>query len=303
MAKKPICFLISLSLLLLTGCGGQSMLDRLSPATVTLTVLPTSTPLPTAEPTAESLSLPDLQGQEITIAVENAYLPFNYVLLETGEAAGWDYDTINEICRRLNCTPNFTEVVWDETIKGVAAGSYDMAADGITITQDRQKIVDFSRGYIDIEQRIMVRIDEERFDNLLEFLDLRGVKVGAQLDTTNFTAARGLVGEYRAIGYETFPQAVDALISGEIDAVLVDETAGNGYVGFKADLVKLTAEPLTTSQLGFIFPKRSPLVEPINWALASMEADGTLEALNAKYFSADFTVTYDDIGAGAYDED
>ena len=57
----------------------------------------------------ETSDLPDLEGREITIAVENAYLPFNYIDPETGEPAGWDYDVWNEICRLINCTPVYVE--------------------------------------------------------------------------------------------------------------------------------------------------------------------------------------------------
>ena len=60
---------------------------------------------PEEEAEAEGAALPDLDGREITITVENAYLPFNYIDPETGEPAGWDYDVWNEICALLNCTP------------------------------------------------------------------------------------------------------------------------------------------------------------------------------------------------------
>ena len=97
-----------------------------------------------AEP--EAAALPDLEGREVTVAIENAYLPFNYISLATGEAAGWDYEALDAICGVLNCTPVFVEAAWDGMIQAVADGQYDMAADGITITEDRAEIVDFSNG-------------------------------------------------------------------------------------------------------------------------------------------------------------
>ncbi|MDJ0755864.1 MAG: transporter substrate-binding domain-containing protein [Ardenticatenaceae bacterium] len=251
----------------------------------------------------QAAGLPDLEGREITIAVENAYLPFNYISLETGEAAGWDYDAIDAMCELLNCTPVYVEAAWDGMIQAVSDGQFDMAADGITITEDRAEIVDFSNGYINIEQRMLVRVDEDRFVEPDELAADSSLLVGSQPGTTNYETAVELVGEDRIRAYETFGFAVQALIAGDVDAVLMDETAGQGYVGVNADAVTLTGGSLSSDELGFIFPKGSDLVEPVNLALAEMEANGTLEELAMKYFTDAFTITYDDIGDGAYAED
>lgn len=75
----------------------------------------------------------------------------------------------------------------------------------------------------------------------------------------------------------------------------MDETAGQGYIGVNADQLKLVGESLSSDELGFIFPKGSDLVEPFNAAIAEMQANGTLDALAEKYFTDQFTLTYDDI--------
>jgi polar amino acid transport system substrate-binding protein len=239
--------------------------------------------------------LPDLGGREITIAVENAYLPFNYIDAETGEPAGWDYEAIDEICRRINCTPVYETFAWEGMIQAVADGQFDVAADGITITEDRAQVVDFSIGYINLEQRLMVRLGEDRFSDIDEFVADTSLKIGSQTGTTNFETAVELVGQDRVVAFEQFGFAVQALISGDVDAVIIDETAGQGYVGENADQVELIGESLSSDQLGFIFPKGSDLVEPFNAAIRSMIEDGTMEELAVKYFSDAFTITYDDI--------
>ncbi len=178
----------------------------------------------TTEPSAESgeapveagdmSGLPDLGGREITVAVENAYLPFNYIDPNTGEAAGWDYDAINAICELLNCTPVFVEASWEGMIQAVADGQFDMAADGITITDDRAEIVDFSDGYINIDQRLLVRIDEDRFDSVQGFVDDSSLIIGTQVGTTNFETASQLLPADRIQAFEQFPFAVQSLIAG-----------------------------------------------------------------------------------------
>lgn len=123
---------------------------------------------PTSAP-AQTSGLPDLGGREIVVAVENAYIPFNFIPVGSNQPEGWDYDTINEICRRLNCKPVYRQIAWDNMIAAVAAGQFDMAADGITITDERAKVVDFSEGYIAVDQRILVRKDDTRFKSVEDF--------------------------------------------------------------------------------------------------------------------------------------
>jgi polar amino acid transport system substrate-binding protein len=254
-----------------------------------------------AEPTAEGAeggetsALPDLGGREITVAVENAYLPFNYIDPATGEPAGWDYDAIRAMCELLNCTPVFVEAAWEGMIQAVADGQYDMAADGITITEERRQIVDFSDGYINIEQRLLARVDETRFDSVQSFIDNAELTIGTQTGTTNFETASELLPADRIQAFEQFPFAVQALIAGDIDAVIIDETAGQGYVGVNADQLQLVGESMSSDQLGFIFPKGSELVAAFNAALAELRANGTMDQLAEQYFSDAFTITYEDL--------
>ena len=232
--------------------------------------------------------LPDLGGRVITVAVENAYPPFNYLDAE-GNPIGWDYDVINEMCVRLNCVPEFVETSWDGMILAVSNGEYDMAADGITITAERAEIVAFSDGYIALEQVLLVRLDEERFSSIDEFV-AGDFTLGTQPGTTNFIVAEELLGEgsERIVTFETFPVAVQAVIAGDVDAAILDDVAGMGYTGTNADRVKLIDEALTVGEeLGFIFPLGSDLVEPINLGLQSLRDDGTLDAINLVWFAAE----------------
>ena len=122
---------------------------------------------------------PDLGGRTVTVAVENAYPPFNY-LDEEGNTIGWDYDVLNRICEVVNCVPEFVQTSWDGMILAVSNGEFDMAADGITITAERSQIVDYSFGYISLVQRMLVRIDEDRFTTGDEFAAMEDLDIGVQ---------------------------------------------------------------------------------------------------------------------------
>ena len=239
--------------------------------------------------------LPDLGGEEVTVAVENAYLPFNYIDPGSGEPAGWDYDAWDAICEQLNCVPKYEEAAWEGMIQAVADGQFDAAADGITINDERAQIVDFSDGYITVDQRLLVRADEDRFESAEDITADTSLKIGTQTGTTNFETGSELWGENRIQAFEQFPFAVEALLNGDVDVVIMDETAGQGYVGANADELKLVGEPLVSDELGFIFPKGSELVEPVNAALAALEEDGTLAELADKYFTEQFQITYEDL--------
>jgi len=244
---------------------------------------------------ADTGALPDLAGREVTVAVENAYLPFNYIDPKSGEGAGWDYDAWNAICENLNCVPKFKEAAWEGMIQAVADGQFDAAADGITITDERKQQVDFSDGYIQIEQRLLVRKGEDRFSSVDEIKADPSLKIGTQTGTTNFDKAVELFGEGRITAFEQFPFAVEALINKDVDVVIMDETAGLGYVGANGDKLDLVGDSLSSDALGFIFPKGSDLVDPVNQALAAMRADGTLDTLAENYFTDKFTVTEEDL--------
>ena len=228
-------------------------------------------------------ALPDLGGRVVTVAVENAYIPFNFIDDDTGEPDGWDYDALAEICARLNCVPEYIEQSWEGMIVAVSNGEYDLAAGGITVTDERKEIVAFSDGYVDVAQRMMVQLDEDRFASVADFV-AGEYRIGVQVATTNYKAAEDLVGEGdRLRGYDTFGFAVQALIAGDVDAVVMDDVAGQGYVGVNAEALRLLPEALTSEELAFIYPLDSDLIEPFNAALSSMKADGALEAINRKW--------------------
>lgn len=298
---KRIAWIVLLSLLLgvLAACGaGQTGSDttgtQSAPASAAASTAASTaasaaaSAAPSAAASSASGTLPDLGGREVRVAVENAYPPFNYINPQTNQGEGWDYDAWNEICRLLNCKPVYEEASWEGMIQAVGNGQYDAAADGITITPDRQQVVDFSDGYIQVSQRLLVRQGEDRFSGMDEFVANEELRLGTQTGTTNYETAKGLLPEARLQAFEQFPFAVQALLNGDVDAVIMDETAGQGYVGTSAEQLQLIGEPIKSDQLGFIFPKGSDLVEPVNQALAAMRESGKLDELAQKYFSADF---------------
>ena len=258
-------------------------------------------PCDEVEITTGENGLPDLDGCEFTFAVENAYLPFNYIDPADGEGKGWDYDVFNYLAEEMNFTPVFVAAAWDGMIQAVADGQYMIAGDGISITDERDKIVDFSDSYIVLQQRMLVAADNDSISSP-EDIQNGDFKVATQKGTTNYDLAVSLFGADKVDAYDQFDFAIAAVISGDADASIVDEVAGLGYMGANKDKVKLVGEGLQTDPLGFAFPDGSPLVAVVNEGLAHMKDNGKLQEINDKFFSPGFTVSYDDIAEVTYDE-
>jgi len=263
MNKSRFWFVLALLAVLalaLAACGGKAE----APAT--------EAPQPEGGAAA---GLPDLGGRTVTVAVENAYPPFNFIDEDTGEAKGWDYDAVREICKRINCVPEFKEAAWDGIFEAMAAGEYDVLADGVTYTEERDQVVDFSIPYVTIGQVLLVRADCGKADE--------AKLVGTQIGTTNEIVAKEHFPEERVKSFETFDAAVLALMSGDIDGVVIDNVSALGFMDANPGKLKVLGQLTSDEQLAFVFPPGSDLIEPWNAALESMKKDGTLDELNKKW--------------------
>ena len=238
---------------------------------------------------AGAAELPDLGGRTVKAVTENAYTPLNFADPASGEGIGWEYDAFNEIAKRLNLKVEWHLSSWDTMIQAVREGQFDVGMDGITITEEREEQIDFSDPYMTSEQFMLVRADEERFSDEKAFAADPDLLIGAQAGTTNFYTAvyevlDGDEANPRIKLFETFGASVQALKTGDVDLVLMDRTSADGYMGASPNSFKLVGGALGSEDFGFIFTPDSDLVLPVNAAIAAMRADGTLDALNRKWF-------------------
>ena len=314
MKRRMLSFFILLSLVL-AACGPTATPTvappTAAPATQAPTMVPTTQPTeiptkaptaaPTQEPTAEpttappatsaphTLRLPDLKGQTVVAVTGNDYTPLNFVDPLSGKSVGWEYDAVNEICRRLNCQVDWQVSSWDTMIAAVHEGQFDVGMDGITINDERKQQVDFSDPYMVSQQFMLVRADENRFSTPEEFAADPNLLIGSQTGTTNFYVAvydvlDGDEANPRIKLYENFGAAVQALIVGDVDMVLMDAASSRGYIGANPDKLKIIGDPLGTEEFGFIFTPGSDLVAPFNAAIQTMKDDSFLDHLNTRWF-------------------
>jgi len=256
-----------------------------------------ASPPPAAEPATTSphyfvvaqQALPDLGGRVINAVTENAYTPLNFVDPQSGQAVGWEYDAVNEICRRLNCQVDWNVAAWDTMISAVREGQFDVGMDGITITDERKQQVDFSDPYLRSEQFMLVRAGEDRFADAAEFAADPKLLIGSQAGTTNFYTAvyevlDGDESNPRIKLFDTFGAAVQALLNGDVDMVLMDKASSTGYISANPDKLVVIGDPLASEDFGFIFSPGSDLTAAFNAAIDSMVEDGFFDHLNRKWF-------------------
>ena len=253
------------------------------------TVLAGLTALVLSPLAALAADLPDLKGKSVVVVTENAYPPLQFVDPKSGKAIGWEYDAMNEIAKRLNFKVEYQNTSWDAMIQAVSDNQYNIGMTGITIKDDRKAKVDFSDPYMRSQQFMLVRGDENRFTDAKTFGAFNEGLVGAQPGTSPFYTAvyeilDGNEQNPRIKLFETFGATVQALKAGDVDVVLTDSVAAKGYVHASNGGLKVVGGPLGTEDFGFIFPKGSDLVAPVNAAIASLKADGTFDALNKKWF-------------------
>ena len=233
--------------------------------------------------------LPDLDGRTVVAVTGNDYTPLNFVDPASGKAVGWEYEAVNEICRRLNCAVDWQVTSWDTMIAAVQEGQFDVGMDGITITDERKQQVDFSDPYMTSQQFMLVRADEDRFATAEEFAANPDLLIGSQSGTTNFYTAvydvlDGDEANPRIKLFENFGAAVQALLTGDVDMVLMDAASSRGYIGANPDKLKIIGDPLGTEDFGFIFTPKSDLVAPFNQAIQTMKDDGFIDQLNNRWF-------------------
>ncbi len=238
-------------------------------------------PAPAASPAA---ALPDLGGRTIKVATDATYPPFEF-LDKDKNIMGYDIDLINAVCAQVNCKAEVKSTAWEGIFPALQKGDYDAVISGVTITEERDKTMDFTTPYIEVGQVVLVRADETRINGVE---DLADKVVAVQKGTTNDEAAtkmkeEGKIKEVKR--FPTFDLAVVSLLQKDVDAVIIDNTGASGYMGTNPDKLKVAGDKFTSEGLGIVVREGDKtLQDAFNAALAALEADGTLDKLYQKWF-------------------
>ena len=228
----------------------------------------------------------DLEGRTVVVGSDTTYPPFETVD-DSGNIVGFDVDVANAICERINCTTDFQTYAWDGLVAAIGSGNFqdfDMIASGVTITPERQQTAAFSEPYIQVQQSIATTVANEDLTQEDFTADDSELLLGSQLGTTNYNLALELVGNERVVSYDDFNSAVQALLQGDVDGVILDDVTASAFVDQYAGELVVNIRGLSDGEpLGFVFAQGNELIDAFDAGLAMIQEDGTLDELRAKY--------------------
>ena len=218
---------------------------------------------------------------KITVGVDTAFVPFEFK--QGDKYVGFDIDLWDAIAKKMNISYELRPMDFGGLIPGLQSRNLDVAMAGITITDARKQVVDFSDGYYNADLLMAVKTGN---NSITRFSDLAGKKVGLKQGTA---AATFMKSKYKA-NYIEFPNIDNAYLdlqAGNLDAVVHDspnvlyyvKTAGGGKVKSTGE-----SDSILPQQYGFAMQKNSSLTPKINAALEALRAHGTYSKIYVKWF-------------------
>ena len=224
---------------------------------------------------------------EIVIATEGTWAPWTYTD-ENGNLVGFDVEIATAIAEKLGVKATFVTVEWDGILAGIDSGRYDIAANGIDVTEQRSEKYNFSTPYAFNRTALVVRGDNE---DIKSFEDLKGKKTTNSIASTYMILAEEFGAE--VVGVDTLDQTIMQVLTGRADATLNSEVSIADYMQKRPDAnIKIVA--LTEEANLVAIPTRktddsASLLEAINQAIAELREEGKLSEISMKYFGRDIT--------------
>lgn len=278
MKKKLIALFmtVAVSATVFAGCGTENKADE-NTTEVTTNV---------NEEDGDLLSQIQDKG-EIVIATEGTWSPWTYHD-ENDELVGFDVEVAKAIAEKLGVKATFVEGEFDGLLAGIEAGRYDIMANGIEVTDERNEKYDFSDPYAYIRTAIIVKDDN---DSIKSFEDLDGKQTANTLTSTYAALAESYGAT--ATGVDDLNQTIELLLAGRVDATLNAEVTYYDYMNAHPDAA-LKIAALTDDASLVAIPMRkgdetASLREAINKAIAELREEGVLADLSNKYFGNDIT--------------
>ena len=243
-----------------------------------------------------SMSLEELKA-ELTTVTEgkltmstNATFPPYEMLADDGSFEGIDVEVAGAIAEKLGLELQIDDMGFDAALLAVQGDSpkADIVMAGVTVTEDRQLVMNFSDSYATGIQVVIVKEGSD----IKSIDDLEGKKIGTQMGTTGYiycsdTPEKGGYGEENVIAYDSGITAVQALVNGQVDCVVIDNEPAQAYVKANAGLSILDTEFTNEDYAIGMNKGNACLLAAVNAAMAELKADGTFQKIVEKYIPAE----------------
>ena len=205
--------------------------------------------------------------------------PFEYQDEKTGEYLGFDVDLIKAVGEKMGMEVEIVNTAWDGLIPGLLTGNFDCIISAMTITEERQKAVDFSDEYFDASQVIVTKIDN---DDILGVDDLEGKEISVQIGTTGDFEASEIEGAV-VKRFNLAPDAIQEVRNGSVPACIIDLAVAEEMVKAYNDIK--FGEPITVETYGIAIRKgNTELLGKVNKALEELKESGEYDEIHGEWF-------------------
>lgn len=223
----------------------------------------------------------------LTMSTNAAFPPYE-MTTDSGDFEGIDVEIAGAIADKLGLELQVDDMDFDAALLAVQQGKSDMVMAGVTVTDERKAVMNFTDSYANGIQSVIVPEDSD----IASIDDMQGKLIGTQAGTTGYiycsdTPENGGFGEDNVIAYDNGITAVQALMNGQVDCVVIDNAPAQEFVKANPGLKILDTEYANEDYAIGVNKDNTALLDAINGALAELKADGTVDSIVAKYINTD----------------
>ena len=230
----------------------------------------------------ETAELSTVEPGKLIMSTNAAFPPYE-MTTDSGEFEGIDIETAQAIADKLGLELQIDDMDFDAALLAVQQGKSDMVMAGVTVTDERQNVMDFTDSYATGIQSIIVKEDSD----IASVDDLAGKKIGTQRGTTGYLYCSDDFGDENIVAYDDGLTAVQMLNNGQVECVVIDDAPAKEFVAANPGLKLLDTAYVEESYAIGVGKGNTELKDAINTALEELKADGTLQAIVDKYITAE----------------
>ncbi|MDY4233612.1 MAG: ABC transporter substrate-binding protein [Gemmiger qucibialis] len=285
--KKALSLMTAAALVLsLAACGSTASSaassEAASPEAASSDAASSEAASSEAASETETAELSTVEPGKLIMSTNAAFPPYE-MTTDSGEFEGIDIETAQAIADKLGLELQIDDMDFDAALLAVQQGKADMVMAGVTVTDERQNVMDFTDSYATGIQSIIVKEDSD----IASVDDLAGKKIGTQRGTTGYLYCSDDFGDENVVAYDNGLTAVQMLNNGQVDCVVIDNAPAKEFIAANPGLKLLDTAYVEESYAIGVGKGNTELKDAINTALEDLKADGTLQTIVDKYITAE----------------
>ena len=280
--KKALSLMTAAALVLSLAACGSTASSAASSEAASSDAASSETASSEAASETETAELSTVEPGKLIMSTNAAFPPYE-MTTDSGEFEGIDIETAQAIADKLGLELQIDDMDFDAALLAVQQGKSDMVMAGVTVTDERQNVMDFTDSYATGIQSIIVKEDSD----IASVDDLAGKKIGTQRGTTGYLYCSDDFGDENVVAYDDGLTAVQMLNNGQVDCVVIDNAPAKEFIAANPGLKLLDTAYVEESYAIGVGKGNTELKDAINTALEELKTDGTLQAIVDKYITAE----------------